>query len=311
MSAAKSCPTLAELNKLKHAPSSIFAEHPAIGTATVEGLACAVPYHNYDADALIIWGAADPSWVQARLRGPWRPLLDKDGRALVSLWVVDYKDTVINPYKELIIAFSVVHTSKPDPGRVTSPHQQLQLFDDKQASPYIYKLWLDQQLPITYGRDLLGCDKYLDEKMGLQFDGPNATFEFRHVEGELHVAGAGPLLKGSLKLREGTHLRQLIGAYGLTRTLGMALGASGKWHVVNPPGVMARPDTASVNPVWTFAYETTPKFTSARDSDDLVYGGELADMGFKASLYQHDAHLKGVLLPPWSFTPVERTSSRA
>ena len=36
--------------------------------------------------------------------------------------------------------------------------KQLQLFDDKVAYPYIYKLWLDKKLPVEYGRELLGCD---------------------------------------------------------------------------------------------------------------------------------------------------------
>ena len=39
-------------------------------------------------------------------------LLGKDGRAQVALWLVDYKDTVVNPYKELIIVFSTVPASK-------------------------------------------------------------------------------------------------------------------------------------------------------------------------------------------------------
>jgi hypothetical protein len=58
------------------------------------------------------------------------------------------------------------------------------------------------------------------------------------------------------------------------------------------------------NPVFTFHVETNPRFTNVSEDDDLVFGGELAAMDFKASLYQHDAHLKAVMLPPWSYTKV-------
>lgn len=240
------------------------------------------------------------------MRGPWDPLLGTDGRAKLALWLVDYKDTVVNAYKELIVVFSVVHRSGKSVPPVSFAHQQLQLFDDKQACPYIYKLWLDQQLPVSYGRDLLGCDKYLDCEMKLDFspEGGQVRFDFHHVAGEVNAPPAGPLLSGKLRLADGMHLTSLVSAYGLLRTLGMAAGASNTWHVVNPPGVIKAAHSAAHNPVWDFVYETSPKFTTAKPEDELVCGGELAGMGFSAELYQHDPHIRAVLLPPWTMVPV-------
>jgi len=299
-------PSLKELAQRRHGPQSIFAARPAIGTATVDGEACAIPYHNYDADALIIWGSADAEWVRERLQGPWEPLLGTDGRAKLALWLVDYKDTVVNAYKELIVVFSVVPRSSPGVPPVRFAHQQLQLFDDKQACPYIYKLWLDEQLPVSYGRELLGCDKYLDRAMKLDFaaERGEVRFDFHHVPGEANAPKPGPLLSGALRLADGMHLTSLVLAYGLVRTLGMAAGASSTWHVVNPPGVMKAAHSQAHNPVWDFVYETSPKFTTAKPDDELVYGGELAAMGFSAELYQHDPHIRAVLLPPWTMVPI-------
>ena len=119
-------PIFSLLAARKHHPRSIFAARPAIGTAVVDGTTTAIPYHNYDAEALIIWGSASAEWVQERIVGPWKPLLGTDGRAQVALWLVDYKDTVVNAYKELIIVFSVVHVSKSvEP--ISFAHQQLHL----------------------------------------------------------------------------------------------------------------------------------------------------------------------------------------
>ena len=37
---------------------------------------------------------------------------DKDGKALTTVWVVDYRDTCLGPYKELIIGIGCVHETK-------------------------------------------------------------------------------------------------------------------------------------------------------------------------------------------------------
>merc|ERR1712008_568939 len=102
------------------------------------------------------------------------PVLDSDGRATVSAWVVHYKHTVVSEYKELVLIFHVVppeHQAKPPQVPAKNPLKHLQLFDDKLAYPYIYKLWLDKRLPTSYGRELLGCDKYLDTDMKVDFSG--------------------------------------------------------------------------------------------------------------------------------------------
>ena len=42
--------------------------------------------------------------MEDRLKGTqFTPLLDTEGRAMASAWVVDYKDTNIGPYKELVL----------------------------------------------------------------------------------------------------------------------------------------------------------------------------------------------------------------
>ena len=298
-------PTLGELAKKRHPTSSMFHRYPAsIGSATLKsGVTCAVPYHNYDGDALILWGSADAEAVARRIEGPWTPVLDAAGRAHVSVWMVDYKETVVGPYKELILAFTVRHRDAPTL-TLSQPLQALQRFDDKQALPYVYKLWLDQQVPVDYGRELLGCDKYLDTSMQLDYNDRSVSFAFHHVESERFGAAAGPMLKGTLELRDGIHLGALVNAYGFFRTLGMASGASNAWNVITPPGIMDRPDSDRYNPVWNFVYETQPKFTAARDDDAIELGGELAEIDMKLSLYQHDPHIKAVLLPPFTYVPV-------
>jgi hypothetical protein len=302
---AAQLPTPAELSKRKHGRGSIFQRFPAnIGTAKLRsGAVCAVPYHNYDGDACIIWGTADASFVRSRIQGPWVPLLDSEGRAQVGLWAIDYKDTVLNPYQEMVVVFSVLHESGAA-RHVTQPLQQLPLFDDKLAYPYVYKLWLDRQLPVDYGRELIGCDKYLDPTMKIEFTPGQLSLDIHHVDGELHGPVAGPLLSGNIRLQDRMQIGDLVNAYGLFRTLSMASGATNSWHVVTPPGIMDRPDSAHYNPVWEFLYETNPRFTKVSSEDDLNLAGEAQEMDFKPLIYQHDPHFRAVLLPPWTYTPV-------
>ena len=67
-----------------------------------------------------------------------------------------------------------------------------------------------------------------------------------------HASSCAPSLT-----TDNAHLGSLVGAFGLRRTLGMAAGVRGSWHVVNPPGIMARPESDRYNPVWTFWFETS------------------------------------------------------
>ena len=296
--------TLAELAQKQHSKESIFHKSPAIGTAELgSGVVCAIPYHNYDADALVIWGTADQESVQELIEGPWVPLLDSHGRAQVSLWVVDYADTVLGPYKELIFVFSILHENSPT-FSVGRPLQQLPLFDDRLAYSYVYKLWLDQQIPIDYGRELFGADKYLDSAMKIEHSKGRSSFEFHHVEEERNSPGAGLLLSGNLELRDQLQLGGLVNAYGLLRTLGMASGARASWQAVTPPGIMDRRKSEQYNPVWNFVAETNPRFTAVDPNDEIAFGGELQAMDFRPVLYQHDPHLKTVLLAPWTYTRV-------
>jgi hypothetical protein len=186
-----------------------------------------------------------------------------------------------------------------------------QLFDDKVAYPYIYKLWLDEQTPVDYGRQLLGCDKYLDPAMKISFGEHSASFEFRHAAGERHAGrdGCEPgalLMRGiDVKLEDHKSLGKLVQAYGLFRTLGMAGGASNCWHVANPAGVMQREESEKYNPVWDFVYFTKPKFTWPKPHCGMEFGGEMQAMNFEPTCIQHDPSIQAVLLPPWSFLVVD------
>ena len=57
--------------------------------------------------------------------------------------------------------------------------------------------------------------------------------------------------------------------------------------------------SASASPLWGALFVTAPRFTWARKTDILKVGPRFAALKFEPTLYQHDRHLKAVLLGAW------------
>ena len=68
---------------------------------------------------------------------------------------------------------------------------------------------------------------------------------------------------------------------------------------------------ARVSPKKSHISVFTRTSNTASEADELVYGGELKAMGFKAELYQHDPHLRAVLPAPWTMVPVMNEPTEA
>ena len=269
-----SAPTLEQLAAKKHPEGSIFNAFPAIGTAVVDGTTTAIPYHNYDCAARSIC-AARPEWVQERLVGPWKPLLGKDGRAQVALSLFDYKDTVVNPYKELILVFSTVHASK-SVAPISFAHQQLQLFDDKVVpararggEPTAVRL-LRSRAPrlrqVPRSRDE---GRVRERRRQLRVPS-------RRQGGQ--CSSRGPALVGQAQApsrRLNMHLMSLVGAYGLCRTSRMcARGVTTCWPAA-PPTVacVAWRDEVAANSKDYNRCGTVRDSRTTRARPNLVYGG--------------------------------------
>ena len=209
--AAENGKTLEELAKRARGfkAGSPFLKYPIVGSAVLSnGEKVGLPYHCYDSDALLIWGDCDRAYAEKVIEGPWLPLPAKGrpGRVSCCFWIVDYHDTGIGPYKEFILNFGTIHTSKEHliPRGGVTPYDVLVLNSNKVANPYCYKIWLSKQTPLDFGRELNGCDKYmLSPNHSMEFEtscsGATARFEVHHSAGERN-GGSGLLCKGKLDL---------------------------------------------------------------------------------------------------------------
>lgn len=287
-------------------PYDMFTRFPRTGRATlpVHGQVD-LPYHNYESDTLLIHGWVDPAAVKAKLPSGFHPVINtKNGKSIATFWVVDYKNTSVNAYKELVVVYTVADV--PRTVSCDTIHCANVINVMPGVRQYIDKLWLDETLPIEYGRVLLGCDKH---KAGIKIErtGNTLSFDFKDdKEGD-------SLLGGSLNLDPGLlagyvlHLPYLIWEMGLVKATFFVLNPTEfiRWAATGPPGVAtglvpAVPLEAS--PLWGAIFVTAPRFTWAAPGDKVVMGERFASLKFEPVLYQHDQNLMAVLLGAWGHT---------
>jgi len=144
---------------------ALFARHPA-RPLTIDGAAFSLPLHVYACDMHILSGTVALAPL-ARLLGPEglapAPLRGDDGaeRGVAQLWLSDYHDTSIGPYRELMVSFSV-----QDPAAPAAPvHRDrnylspLAPFADPRCAVLVRWLYLDQPGAIELGRRVWGFPK--------------------------------------------------------------------------------------------------------------------------------------------------------
>eukprot|EP00658_Telonema_sp_P-2_P047812 TRINITY_DN363_c0_g1_i4.p1 TRINITY_DN363_c0_g1~~TRINITY_DN363_c0_g1_i4.p1 ORF type:complete len:318 (-),score=55.90 TRINITY_DN363_c0_g1_i4:102-1055(-) len=285
---------------------SMFERFPRVGKTTlpIHG-DVDLPYHNYDSDALLVHGWADADGVRSLIANDaFHPVINRaNGKAIGSFWVVNYKNTSVNPYKELLFTFAVA--TKPTTVDCGSIHCVNVVNTQPGVYQYIYKLWLDQTLPIEYGRHLLGCDKYTAE---IKIERAGNRMEFDFTDSSEHEWGN--LMSGSLNLNTDVvtgylaHLPSLIYEMGLIKATFFVLNPPEfiRWDATGPPGVAvgaapAVPLTGS--PLWGALFVTAPRFTWFKGTDQLKFGSHWDIVKFEPLLYQFDGHLQAILLGAW------------
>jgi len=141
---------------------SLFQKHPYEGLVKTASGKVPVPFHGYSMDPVIIQGLVDLEFAKEMLKDEdWVPVATRDGKALASFHFMQYNNCTLRSYKEII--FSLVTVQKPNSltidltsdltiGTLPVSNPATRFFD--------WKLWLDSQIAIDYGRELLGINKF-------------------------------------------------------------------------------------------------------------------------------------------------------
>lgn len=191
-----------------------------------------VPYHVYDAHAVLIGGTADLVKVQNLLGAEQIvPATTQSGRALMGIWAVDETQASHGPHSELQMSIYVSHqATDPVPD---SPFALLRfLLSDSAARQMCHGLWNNTDAVVAYNREILGLPAQL----------ARSTFEFSkdRVRFAFHDAKSGKLLVqgdvGEDRRPSLAATAALFRSFGFLRALRAAAAKELSLNVVNPIG---------------------------------------------------------------------------
>ena len=142
--------------------TALFRRHPQTGNARLStGALVPVPFQCRRADALILIGTVSLASARRWLEGEKaQPIALRDERAPAMLWAMQYEDTVVGPYTELVVT-AFARERQEAPLQLGSPYELAALALDPEVRGHIHRLLLPEAAPdaIAYGRELLHLDK--------------------------------------------------------------------------------------------------------------------------------------------------------
>lgn len=254
----------------------------------------AVPFHAYENEAFIIWATADEEWVRSKIKGRWKPVLDRNAghhRAQVALWVIRSDDSVVGPVLQYMLCFTVWPEDRVDQPDVCSGAEAHKLFSEGAAHPYIFKVWTDSEVYATYCREVLNLDAEVATEITIK-PREKSLQKFRLTD------SSGLLLSAIIHMPELSWCchPDVWRAWGCC--FPCAYGSRGhtdQWSfaIPTPEG-----STGDDNPVANFIFEETPQLADAVHDDNLQVDGIFKEMKFVADSYHVDDKLKFVLQPP-------------
>jgi hypothetical protein len=212
----------------------LFERYPLIGRRMLSTGPAPVPYHVYDGSCTLLGGTAALSAVNHLLRAEQvTPLVDSAGRALMGVWVCDFRQASLGLHRELQVAFFV--SRRPVEAIPAHPLAVLRLLAfDHRARMLAYRIWNDRPAPVAYNREVLG----LDARQGvgeISLDRAAARLAFSFFDGESGDAVFGGEVR-ALRRTTPRAFFALINAFGLS---GMRQFLALPWipvQVVNPIG---------------------------------------------------------------------------
>ncbi|HXI59511.1 MAG TPA: FAD-dependent oxidoreductase, partial [Polyangia bacterium] len=330
-------------NLLRGAPASAGRKDPMfrrwrLHELSVDNTTYLIPFHVYEGDSLVIHGQArnmnalqeftkDTGFfpVSGHIVGSgdgFGSPGDKFGYA--ELWVVDYRDTIAGPYKELVLNFVVSTVKNHRPYRWRSPYSSIVPMMDSRNRLFTPLLLVDQSErlkcepdAVHYGNELFGTNK-LAAKLTIERNEKDQVLSF----GWKRQSKGGGADMGSGKSPEFDDPVQDVADYiQLAREMGVVEVAKNARQAYNGEeiqGGLITPDmrvTGSQRPVIDIraAYKFTPKMRvlPSENRDDTITWpkrkGVVVDQArnslsalldfidFRPVIATYDHHLKSVL----------------
>ena len=192
------------------------------GDYTKDGLEVPIPFQIYDADTLVIHGSADLGYVKRQLRGSGLvPVRDQNGQGFVEIWIMDYPDTCLGPYREAAIHVVAAADSTPESDLIYVRRDgfgcEVPILNPD-TKLFTLSILLSEMSAIAYGEQLFGIKKdYVDARMDRIGDAK--SFKFFERDRQTGTKGAQPFFWGNIRERDGL-ARKVLSLAALTQAAG-------------------------------------------------------------------------------------------
>jgi hypothetical protein len=179
----------------------LFRRYPRVGWANTSCGAQPVPYHVYDGNVFFMGATANLAAVEKLLANEHvYPIVTKSGRALMALWLCQFKEASHGAHNE--IQFSVFVSREPMPPVDDNP---LTLFPllllNPDARMLIHGIWNDSPAVVAYNNEVLGLGAKQSHGK-IQHENGLLSFDFEVIlEGEIHTLANTPPKMGMALLK--------------------------------------------------------------------------------------------------------------
>lgn len=276
----------------------LFLSAPSDQIVTLKsGVKTTVPFHAENAHAVIIAGTADSNKIKELMKGQdFHPLVTEDNKAIAVLWFVSYPNSTGGAYHEL--AWTILSSRQPK--QVTwnqDPFRLAQFFLDYSTVLYIHKIWLDEQLPLQYGIEILGTDKHMMKNLkDKRADTMDVNWQLPNGE---TVVQADVLIKPSIPTMLISMVKTAL-AVGIFKSVKL-LTSPFTYTLSSPKGINPEVDMVSggenvryhikgFGDVTAFPYDTA--------TDKLIFGKDLSAIQFTPQLKLVAPSFDFVFYPP-------------
>ncbi len=265
-----------------------LASFPAGGPHRLShGIECASPFFVPDGSGLMIFGTADLAAVEAALTGESFHAVQSDGRALMCLWLTEFRDSTVGAYNEMTVTILVADALLTLPWTNALTLAAAQLRADVTVCEHV--LVLDNQGAIDYGRELHGFDKHAGR---IELERRGSELSFSVAEGDTPILAGRARLPG-IAATLGSIVR-LGRALGVGPTLAALVEREHVLRVVTPSTIKSTRSRLHFRGFPTIG---------AGDGDLEIHatspiGKQLAGYQFKPVVSQWLAKLRGVMPLP-------------
>ncbi len=137
----------------------LFKQYPPKGTwITGHCSELTIPFAVYDNEFMVMFGSADLTALRSLTEGSgYHPVATDTGRGIAALFTALHRDSNAVPYFETGLVFSVNET--PTTVATTNPYAYVSEMFRPENEMFWIKLLLSHDMPIEYGREILGYDK--------------------------------------------------------------------------------------------------------------------------------------------------------